>query len=342
MRTRSGNRSQYAAPGNVYQTADGKWASIAASTQSIFERLCTALNLRDLLEDERFATNPAQPVSELMTHENLATVSIGVGQEEARRLLHARRIEKLLVVDDAYRCVGLITVQALEKARAFPASCKDAKGRLRVAAATGVGTAGFERAERLLDAEVDVIVVDTAHGHSEGVLTTVGVVAEILLFLRLPAGHGVIVNPGFEAQIILPPEGMAALKQDLAIAGGNEARARIGDRARRERHVGDRVGDLVPEPGEVPGEGPVVVARADFDAVQFFRRQPGIGQREIVADAKAAEQFVERGRAEAVAERAPEGKPVGHFIASADLAAEDAARTVVEMLEAPRRGDEET
>jgi len=116
--------------------------------------------------DVRFAGNPHQPVAELMTHENLATVSPGVNQEEARRLLHQRRIEKLLVVDHDYRCIGLITVKDIEKAVMYPNATKDASGRLRVAAATTVGDKGFERTEALVDAELDLIVIDTAHGHN--------------------------------------------------------------------------------------------------------------------------------------------------------------------------------
>lgn len=116
--------------------------------------------------DVRFAENPAQPVRELMTTENLATVPLGTSQDEARRLLHARRIEKLLVVDDDYRCIGLITVKDIEKAVTYPAATKDAAGRLRVAAATTVGDLGFARTEALIDAEVDVIVIDTVHGHN--------------------------------------------------------------------------------------------------------------------------------------------------------------------------------
>lgn len=116
--------------------------------------------------DVRFAENPAQPVRELMTTENLATVPLGTSQDEARRLLHARRIEKLLVVDDDYRCIGLITVKDIEKAVTYPAATKDAAGRLRVAAATTVGDLGFARTEALIAAEVDVIVIDTAHGHN--------------------------------------------------------------------------------------------------------------------------------------------------------------------------------
>ena len=121
----------------------------------------------------RFATNPNQRVAELMTKEKLITVRESVGLEEAKRLLHQHRIEKLLVVDDDYRCIGLITVKDIEKARAHPNACKDEQGRLRVAAATSVGDSGLERAERLIDAGADLIVVDTAHGHSQLVLDQV-------------------------------------------------------------------------------------------------------------------------------------------------------------------------
>ena len=123
--------------------------------------------------DVRFAENPAQPVRELMTTENLATVPLGTSQEDARRLLHARRIEKLLVVDEAYKCIGLITVKDIEKAVTYPAATKDAAGRLRVAAATTVGDKGFERTQALIDAEVDVIIIDTAHGHNRDVARAV-------------------------------------------------------------------------------------------------------------------------------------------------------------------------
>jgi IMP dehydrogenase len=123
--------------------------------------------------DVRFATNPHQPVAELMTKEKLITVKDTVDMEEAKRLLHQHRIEKLIVVDDDYSCVGLITVKDIEKARAHPDACKDEQGRLRVAAATSVGDAGFARAEALIDAGVDLVVVDTAHGHSQLVLDQV-------------------------------------------------------------------------------------------------------------------------------------------------------------------------
>ena len=116
--------------------------------------------------DVRFARNPHQKVSELMTRDKLVTVREGVSQDEAKDLLHRNRIEKLLVVDDKYRCVGLITVKDIEKAVANPNACKDEQGRLRVAAATTVGDRGFERTEALIAAGVDLVVVDTAHGHS--------------------------------------------------------------------------------------------------------------------------------------------------------------------------------
>jgi len=133
------------------------------------KRLAGILTNRDV----RFASNPRQAVSELMTSENLVTVREGVNKDEAKRLLHQHRIEKLLVVDGEYRCVGLITVKDIEKAQAHPRACKDDQGRLRVAAATGVGDDGVARAEALLDAGVDIVVVDTAHGHSLAVLKTV-------------------------------------------------------------------------------------------------------------------------------------------------------------------------
>jgi IMP dehydrogenase len=116
--------------------------------------------------DVRFAENPKQLISELMTKDNLATVPAGVSQEEARRTLHQRRIEKLLVVDNDYRCIGLITVKDIEKAVTYPNATKDGTGRLRVAAASTVGEAGLERTQALIDAECDLIIIDTAHGHS--------------------------------------------------------------------------------------------------------------------------------------------------------------------------------
>ena len=139
--------------------------------------------------DVRFADNPQQPVRELMTRDNLATVGIGVTQEEARRQLHQRRIEKLIVVDDDFRCIGLITVKDIEKAVTYPSATKDAAGRLRVAAATTVGDAGFERTEALLDAECDVIVIDTAHGHNKAVSAAVERVKKLSNSAQVIAGN---------------------------------------------------------------------------------------------------------------------------------------------------------
>ncbi|RHW16415.1 IMP dehydrogenase [Sphingomonas gilva] len=139
--------------------------------------------------DVRFAENPRQPVAELMTRDNLATVSTGVGQEEARRLLHQRRIEKLLVVDDAYRCVGLITVKDIEKAVTYPDATKDGSGRLRVAAATTVGDKGYDRTEALVEAECDLIVIDTAHGHNRDVARAVERVKRLSNSVQVVAGN---------------------------------------------------------------------------------------------------------------------------------------------------------
>ncbi len=139
--------------------------------------------------DVRFAENPNQPVSELMTKNNLVTVREGANREEAKRLLHHHRIEKLLVVDDQYRCIGLMTVKDIEKAQRFPNACKDDQGRLRVAAATGVGQDGLERAKALLEAEVDVIIVDTAHGHSQGVLDQVATIKALSNVTQVIAGN---------------------------------------------------------------------------------------------------------------------------------------------------------
>jgi len=139
--------------------------------------------------DVRFATDPDQPIRELMTRENLVTVRDGADTDEAKRLLHRHRIEKLLVVDDAFRCTGLITVKDIEKARQYPDACKDEHGRLRVAAATGVGAQGIARAEALIEAGCDVVVVDTAHGHSRGVLEVVGRVKALSNAVEVIAGN---------------------------------------------------------------------------------------------------------------------------------------------------------
>jgi IMP dehydrogenase len=139
--------------------------------------------------DVRFANEPRQPVHELMTKEKLVTVREGVKPDEAKRLLHQHRIEKILVVDDAYRCVGLITVKDIEKAQKYPNACKDERGRLRVAAATGVGADGMARAMALIEAECDVIMVDTAHGHSKGVIDAVRRIKKESNYTQVAAGN---------------------------------------------------------------------------------------------------------------------------------------------------------
>jgi IMP dehydrogenase len=148
-------------------------------------KLCGILTNRDV----RFAENPAQPVRELMTTQDLATVPLGTSGEEARRLLHKRRIEKLLVIDEDYRCIGLITVKDIEKAVTYPNATKDGAGRLRVAAATTVGDAGFARTEALVEAEVDVVVIDTAHGHNRDVARAVERVKSLSNSVQVIAGN---------------------------------------------------------------------------------------------------------------------------------------------------------
>ncbi len=149
--------------------------------------------------DVRFATDPDIKVYELMTRENLVTVTGSVPPEEAKKLLHRHRLEKLLVVDDNYRCVGLITVKDMEKAQAHPLANKDEFGRLRVAAAIGVGADGEARARALIAAEVDVLVIDTAHGHSAGVLAAVTRVKQMTNSVQVMAGN------------VATPEGAQAL-----------------------------------------------------------------------------------------------------------------------------------
>ncbi|MBB4274658.1 MULTISPECIES: IMP dehydrogenase [Rhizobium] len=150
--------------------------------------------------DVRFASDPAQKVHELMTRDNLVTVKENVDQQEAKRLLHSHRIEKLLVVDPEGRCVGLITVKDIEKSQLNPNASKDAQGRLRAAAAISVGDDGFERAERLIEAGVDLLVVDTAHGHSQRVLDAVTRVKKLSNSVRIMAGN-VATSDGTKALI---------------------------------------------------------------------------------------------------------------------------------------------
>ncbi len=171
--------------------------------------------------DVRFASDPTVKVYELMTRENLVTVREHVGADEAKRLLHKHRIEKLLVVDDAYRCVGLITVKDIDKATAHPNACKDELGRLRVAAATGVGPEGLRRAELLVEAEADVIVVDTAHGHSAGVLEAVERIKRLSNAVEVVAGN--VATP--EAAIALIEAGADAVK--IGIGPGSICTTRV-------------------------------------------------------------------------------------------------------------------
>ncbi len=147
--------------------------------------LCGIITNRDV----RFATDLNAKVAQLMTNENLVTVKTGVDPAEARRLLHKYRIEKLIVVDDDYRCVGLITVNDMEKAADHPNAAKDEHERLRVAAATGTGDKGYARAEMLADAGCDVIVVDTAHGHSIHVIEQVRRIRKLSNKLQIIGGN---------------------------------------------------------------------------------------------------------------------------------------------------------
>ncbi len=153
--------------------------------------------------DVRFTKNTKTPVSELMTRHTLErpliTVTENVDRDEAMRILHQHRIEKLLVVDANFSCVGLITVKDIEKAQMFPNAAKDEQGRLRVAAATSVGDEGYARAEALFDAQADVVVVDTAHGHSSGVLKSVERIKQISNYTQIIAGN------------VATPEGARAL-----------------------------------------------------------------------------------------------------------------------------------
>jgi IMP dehydrogenase len=171
--------------------------------------------------DVRFATDPQQKIAELMTKERLITVREGVGQDEAKRLLHQHRIEKLLVVDDQYRCVGLITVKDIEKAVANPYACKDEHGRLRVAAATTVGDKGYDRTERLIEAGVDLVVVDTAHGHSRLVLEAVGRIKRLSNVVQVIAGN---IATGAGAQALIDA-GADAIK--IGIGPGSICTTRV-------------------------------------------------------------------------------------------------------------------
>ena len=171
--------------------------------------------------DVRFATDPNLRVYELMTRENLVTVTGDVVADEARALLHKHRIEKLLVVDEQYRCIGLVTVKDMDKAETNPNAVKDALGRLRCGAATGTGEDGFRRAEALVAAEVDVIVVDTAHGHSGGVLEAVARIKRLSNTVQVIAGN--VATP--EGTLALIEAGADAVK--IGIGPGSICTTRI-------------------------------------------------------------------------------------------------------------------
>jgi IMP dehydrogenase len=171
--------------------------------------------------DMRFSTNMGQPVSELMTKDRLITAPENVQREQAVKLLHQHRIEKLVVVDANYRCVGLITVKDIDKAKAHPLACKDEQGRLRVAAAIGIGDDGYARGQALLEAGVDVLVVDTAHGHSKGVIDAVGRIKKASNYTQVIAGN--IATP--EAAKALIDAGADAVK--VGIGPGSICTTRV-------------------------------------------------------------------------------------------------------------------
>lgn len=171
--------------------------------------------------DMRFARNLDQPVSDLMTAVDLVTVSPGTSQAEVRDLCHKRRIERVVVVDDHYRCVGLITVKDMEKAQKYPMAAKDPEGRLRVAAASSVGDAGYERVEALIDAGVDVVVIDTAHGHSSKVIEQVDRIKRASNATQVIAGN----IATYEAAKALADAGADAIK--VGIGPGSICTTRI-------------------------------------------------------------------------------------------------------------------
>ena len=203
--------------------------------------------------DVRFETDPDRPVREIMTADNLITVREDVDRDEAKRLLHRHRIEKLVVVDGDYRCVGLVTVKDIERAQAFPHACKDAHGRLRAGAATGVGADGLARAEALLEAECDLIVVDTAHGHGEAVARAVADIKTLSNYAQVVAGNvataegaRALIDAGADAiKVGIGPGSICTTRviagvgvpQLTAIVDAVEvARARRRHRDRRRRH----------------------------------------------------------------------------------------------------------
>ena len=180
-------------------------------------RLVGILTNRDL----RFETNTARPVSEVMTKERLITVPVGTTLDQAREILHTAKVEKLLVVDKDFRLKGLITVKDIQKAIKYPNACKDALGRLRVGAAVGIARDTMERATALVNAHVDVLVVDTAHGHSQGVMDIVKQLRKAFPDLDLIAGNVATA----EATAALIAIGVDAVK--VGIGAGSICTTRI-------------------------------------------------------------------------------------------------------------------
>src|SRR6185295_4764672 len=180
-------------------------------------RLVGILTNRDL----RFETNLDRPVAEVMTRDSLFTVPVGTTLEQAREFLHRHKVEKLLVVDDRYMLKGLITVKDIQKMIKYPSACKDSLGRLRVGAAIGVGRDTLERAEALVAAHVDLLVVDTAHGHSQGVLDVIARVRERFPDVDVIAGNVATA----EATIALIDRGVDAVK--VGIGAGSICTTRV-------------------------------------------------------------------------------------------------------------------
>ena len=171
--------------------------------------------------DMRFEQNPDLKASEVMTREGLVTVREGVGQDEAKALLRQHKIERLIVVDDDYRAVGLVTVKDMEKAQAFPLACKDDRGRLRVGAASTVGDNGYERSLALIEAGVDVVVVDTAHGHNVQVAEAVRRIKRESNRVQVVAGN----IATYEAAMALIDAGADAVK--VGIGPGSICTTRV-------------------------------------------------------------------------------------------------------------------
>ena len=180
-------------------------------------RLVGILTNRDL----RFETNLDRPIADIMTHDPLFTVPVGTTLEQAREILHRHKVEKLLVVDDRYMLKGLITVKDIQKIVKYPNACKDSLGRLRVGAAIGVGKDAIERAEALVAAHIDVLVIDTAHGHSQGVLDMVRRIRRQFADVDLIAGN-VATGEATEALIAL---GVDAVK--VGIGAGSICTTRV-------------------------------------------------------------------------------------------------------------------